>query len=65
MLLRVDRKNKTFFLLAPLLAPALFLGCTVIQNLWKEKIGWDEEIQDHHLEVWHRWTHSLPQLEEI
>ena len=47
------------------LSPFVLPVKVLIQDLWKEKVGWDEEIQDHHLKVWQSWTHSLPQLEEI
>ena len=47
------------------LSPSVLPVKVLIQDLWKEKIGWDEEIQYHHLKVWQRWTHSLPQLEGI
>ena len=47
------------------LSPFVLPVKVLIQDLWKEKVGWDEEIQDHHLKVWQRWTHSLPQLEEL
>lgn len=47
------------------LSPFVLPVKVLIQDLWKEKVGWDNEIQDHHLKVWQRWMHSLPQLEEI
>ena len=42
--------------LSPLVLPVKVL----IQDLWKEKVGWDDEIQDHHRNIWQQWTHSLP-----
>ena len=37
----------------------------LIQELWKEKVEWDEKIQYHHLQVWMQWTSSLPLIELI
>ena len=47
------------------LSPFMLPTKVLIQDLWKEKVGWDDEIQNHHLKVWQQWTHSLPQLEDI
>ena len=37
----------------------------LIDDLWKERVEWDDEIQGHHLKVWREWTGSLPRLEDI
>ena len=47
------------------LSSFMFPVKVLIQDLWKEKVGWAYEIQDPHLKVWQCWTHSLPQLEKI
>ena len=49
-------------LFAPLgfLSPYVLPVKVLIQDLWKEKVGWDDEIQDHHRKIWQQWTHSLP-----
>lgn len=47
------------------LAPYVLPIKVLIQEFWKEKVGWDDEIQDHHLKVWQRWLRSLPQLKNI
>ena len=48
-----------------LLSPFVLPVKVLIQELWKEKVEWDEKIQDHHLQVWKRWTSSLPLIELI
>ena len=47
------------------LSPFILPVKVLVQDLWKENVGWDDEIQDHHLKVWRQWTNSLPRLEEI
>ena len=37
----------------------------LIQDLWKGRVEWDDEIQGHHLKVWRQWTGSLPRLDDI
>ena len=48
-----------------LLSPFVLPVKVLIQELWKEKVEWDEKIQDHHLQVWKQWTSSLPLIELI
>lgn len=48
-----------------LLSPYVLPIKVLIQDLWKEKVGWDDEIQDHHLKVWQQWTRSLPLIEDV
>lgn len=48
-----------------LLSPFLLPVKVLIQELWKEKVEWDEKIQDHHLQVLKQWTTSLPLIELI
>ena len=48
-----------------LLSPFVLPVTVLTQELWKEKVKWDEKIQDHHLQVWKQWTSSLPLTELI
>jgi hypothetical protein len=34
----------------------------LLQQLWVEKIGWDDSVPVHVLEVWERWRKELPVL---
>ena len=37
----------------------------LLQMLWRENIKWDEETKDHHLQVWQKYTHSVPLIKVI
>ena len=47
------------------LSPFILPIKVLIQDLWKGRVEWDDEIQGHHLKVWRQWTGSLPRLEDI
>ncbi|XP_044181007.1 uncharacterized protein LOC122962163 [Acropora millepora] len=46
------------------LSPFILPIKVLIQDLWKGRVEWDDEIQGHHLKVWRQWTGSLPRLED-
>ena len=47
--------------LAPYVLPVKVLR----QELWQQKVGWDDEIRDQQLGVWQRWLNSLSQLPKV
>ena len=47
------------------LAPYVLPIKALLQELWQQKLGWDDEIQDQQLRVWQRWLKSLSQLSEV
>ena len=47
------------------LSPFILPIKVLIQDLWKGRVEWDDEIQGHHLKVWRQWTGSLQRLEDI
>ncbi|XP_055526882.1 uncharacterized protein LOC129719513 [Wyeomyia smithii] len=48
-----------------LLAPFTVHGKMLVQDLWRNGCGWDDEIEDESLHKWNRWTGLLPQVEAI
>ncbi|XP_044182204.1 uncharacterized protein LOC122963012 [Acropora millepora] len=42
------------------LSPFILPIKVLIQDLWKGRVEWDDEIQGHHLKVWRQWIGSLP-----
>ena len=46
---------------APFILPAKHL----LQQLCKEKIGWDEDISPNMLRVWEQWLSGLPLLQNV
>ncbi len=47
------------------LAPFILPVKVLLQELWRQKIGWDVEIRQRELEVWQKWLQSLPKLSKI
>ena len=47
------------------LAPYVLPVKVLLQELWQQKVGWDDEIRDQQLGVWQRWLNSLSQLPEV
>ena len=43
-------------------APFLLIGKKILQNLCKEKLGWDEKISDEYRARWENWKRELPWL---
>lgn len=37
----------------------------LLQEIWRAKTGWDEKIEDKHLEKWLTWLRILPELEFV
>ncbi|XP_062703755.1 uncharacterized protein LOC115259735 [Aedes albopictus] len=48
-----------------LLAPYLIHGRTLIQDLWRSGVQWDEEMADEEFEKWTRWVELLPGISEL
>lgn len=48
-----------------LLGPLIIKAKLLIQNLWEEKISWDDEIPNHLKTVWLQFKSELSQLKEI
>lgn len=38
---------------------------SLIQDLWKAKIDWDQLLDDHFLDRWRSWNSQLPSLSEL
>ena len=47
------------------LSPFTFTAKCIIQDLWREKIGWDEVIHDSHLKKWKLWISDLANLDSL
>ncbi|XP_055542732.1 uncharacterized protein LOC129728321 [Wyeomyia smithii] len=48
-----------------LLSPFTIHGKIIIQQLWRSKCDWDQEIDVRCWELWQRWTGLLPEVEAI
>lgn len=48
-----------------LVAPVTLRAKTIIQNLCRKKIGWDDVVPQKEHEDWRRWISNLPCLEKI
>ena len=46
-------------------APFVLPAKRLLQQLCKDKVGWDEEIPQEMLEAWERWLNDLPKLVKI
>lgn len=46
-------------------APFILPAKRLLQQLCKEKIGWDEDISPNMLRVWERWLSGLPLLRNV
>lgn len=46
-------------------APFILPAKRLLQEFFKIKIGWDEDISRNMLEVWERWLNDLPHLQRI
>ena len=47
------------------LAPYVLPVKVLLQELWQQKVGWDDQIRDQQLGIWQRWLNSLSQLPEV
>ena len=47
------------------LAPFVLLGKQVLQQMCKEKVGWDEELPETLRPQWESWIRDLPKLAEM
>ncbi|KAI8512020.1 hypothetical protein Bbelb_111200 [Branchiostoma belcheri] len=43
-----------------LVAPALLPPKKILQDLCRDKVGWDEDISEKHLRAWRHWEEELP-----
>ena len=48
-----------------LVSPVTLPAKAIVQNLWSQKLGWDDQISEQDAENWLRWLSNLPQLEKI
>lgn len=46
-------------------APVTLTARSLIQDLWKAKIDWDQLLDDHFLDRWRSWNSQLPSLSEL
>ena len=46
-------------------SPFILKGRKVLQEIVREKVGWDEEVSEVHRNQWYRWCEKLHLLEEI
>ena len=72
--IRTDKpatKRGILSVISSLFDPLGFLGPFILpvkillQELWRQGIGWDEEISEKELEIWQYWLQSLLQLSDI
>lgn len=47
------------------LAPFILPVKVLLQDLWRKKLDWDDEISEKEIEIWRSWLLSLDQLSEI
>jgi hypothetical protein len=48
-----------------LISPVLLKGRMLMQQLFKEKRGWDEEVSEEEKMRWEQWLRSLRELEDL
>ena len=46
-------------------APVALSARSLVQDLWKAKVGWDEPLNDDFLSKWRLWNAQLPALSEL
>ena len=47
------------------LNPFTLTAKKLLQGLWKQKLGWDEEIPESGKHVWYNWLQDLSQIEKV
>ena len=45
--------------------PYVIKGKSIIQELWRRQIDWDDELPDDILQIWRSWKESLKSLQTI
>lgn len=48
-----------------LIAHYLMYLKVLLQEIWRAKTGWDDSIEERHLEKWLTWLRILPELESV
>ena len=48
-----------------LVSPVTLMAKSVLQELCRQKLGWDEAIPDHYKVLWRDWLDNLPKLENL
>ena len=48
-----------------LASPFVLIGRRILQNLCRDKLGWDEPVSDEIRNAWQRWRTGLPTLEDL
>ena len=46
-------------------APVALSAQSLVEDLWKAKVGWDEPLNDDFLSKWRLWNAQLPALSEL
>ena len=46
-------------------APVTLTARSLIEDLWKAKVDWDQPLDDHFLDRWKSWNAQLPSLSEL
>lgn len=47
------------------MAPFVLLGKQILQEMFREKLGWDEDLPEHLRPQWESWIRDLPNLDEM
>lgn len=48
-----------------LVTPVVLMAKKLLQDLCKQKIGWDNPVSDEDVERWEKWKSQLPSLSRI
>ncbi|XP_055590943.1 uncharacterized protein LOC129743023 [Uranotaenia lowii] len=48
-----------------LIAHFLMFLKVLLQEIWRTRVGWDENIDDKCFEKWRKWLHLLPNVENV
>ncbi|KAK3739650.1 hypothetical protein QZH41_003863 [Actinostola sp. cb2023] len=46
-------------------APFIFTAKTILQDLCRKRLEWDDVVPDEDLERWNKWVQGLPKLEQF
>ena len=47
------------------LNPFTLTAKKLLQGLWKQKLGWDDDIPDSGKRVWYNWLQDLSQIDKV
>ncbi|XP_057374666.1 uncharacterized protein LOC130695542 [Daphnia carinata] len=62
-----DLLKSIFSIFDPLgfLAPIVFQAKVLMQDIWRRKFDWDDELSQDLIDRWIRWTETLPSLSKL